>query len=289
VRELRGKSAVVIGGGSGIGRGIALALAEAGANVAVADIEKGAAEAVAGELQGAGVRGLAFRVDATDVASLESLADEVFDAFGAVHVLSNNAGVMLLRPVLEASEADWLFVMSVNLHGIVNCCRVFAARLVEQREESVIVNTASMAALLGQAYPGLAAYTASKHACLGFSEALRGELAPHGIRVSVLCPGMVHSNLARTSARNRPARFGGPSPEPDVDTSHLSMMPAEECGRIVVRALREDRFLILTHPETRSLVEARYRSFLADYDAELRAREREGADAATSKPPRRSA
>jgi NAD(P)-dependent dehydrogenase (short-subunit alcohol dehydrogenase family) len=162
--------------------------------------------------------------------------------------------------------------MSVNLHGIVNCCRVFGARLKEQREESHIVNTASMAALLGQAYPGLSLYTASKHACLGFSDGLRGELAPHGIRVSLLCPGMVQSNLARTSARNRPARFGGPSPEPDVDTSHLAMMPAEECGRIVLRALRDDRFLILTHPETRPLVEARYASFLADYDAELRAR-----------------
>jgi NAD(P)-dependent dehydrogenase (short-subunit alcohol dehydrogenase family) len=162
--------------------------------------------------------------------------------------------------------------MSVNLHGIVNCCKVFAARMKEQGEESRIVNTASMAALLGQAYPGLALYTASKHACLGFSDALRAELAPHGIRVSVLCPGKVTSNLARTSARNRPARFGGPAPEPDVDTSHLDMMPQEECGRIVVRALRDDRFLILTHPETRPLVEARCASFLADYDAELRAR-----------------
>lgn len=215
-------------------------------------------------------------MDVTDVASLERLADAAFDAFGAVHLLSNNAGVMMLRPVLEASEADWLWVLSVNLHGIVNSCRVFAARMKEQGGESQIVNTASMAALLGQAYPGLAAYTASKHACLGFSDALRGELAPHGIHVSVLCPGMVHSNLARTSARNRPARFGGPRPEPEVDASQLEMMPAEECGRIVVRALREDRFLILTHPETRPRVEARYQSFLADYDAELRAREREG-------------
>jgi len=84
---------------------------------------------------------------------------------------------------------------------------------------------------------------------------------------------MVTSNLAQTSARNRPARFGGPIAEPEGDASHFAMMPAEECGRIVVRALRDDRFLILTHPESRPLVEARYRSFLTDYDAEVRARD----------------
>jgi NAD(P)-dependent dehydrogenase (short-subunit alcohol dehydrogenase family) len=271
--EVRGKNAVVIGGGSGIGRGIALALAEAGAHVAVADLEKDAAEAVAAEVSARGVRSLGLWADATDVPSLERLADAVFDVFGAVHVLSNNAGVMMRRPALEASSDDWLWVMSVNLHGIVNCCRVFSARMMEQGEPSVIVNTASMAALIGQAYPGLSLYTASKHACLGFSDALRAELAPHGIRVSVLCPGMVASNLGRTSARNRPERFGGPIDEPDAGAAaHLVMMPAEECGRITVRALRDERFLILTHPETRPLVEARYRSFLDDYDAELRAR-----------------
>jgi NAD(P)-dependent dehydrogenase (short-subunit alcohol dehydrogenase family) len=270
--EVRGKNAVVIGGGSGIGRGIALALAEAGAHVAVADLDRAAADAVAAEVRARGVRGFGLWADATDVRSLEQLADDAFGAFGAVHVLSNNAGVILLRPTLEASEQDWLWVMSVNLHGIVNCCRVFAARMAKQGGESRIVNTASMAALLGASYPGLALYTASKHACLGFSDGLRAELAPYGVRVSVLCPGMVTSNLARTSARSRPAHFGGPMPEPGGDGSQLQMMPAEECGRIAVRALRDERFLILTHPETRPLVEARYESFLADYDAELRAR-----------------
>lgn len=270
--EVRGKNAVVIGGGSGIGRGIALALAEAGAHVAVADLEKDAAERVAAEVRAYGVTGLGLWADATDVSSLERLADAVSDAFGAVHVLSNNAGVILRRPVLEASEDDWLWVMSVNLHGIVNCCRVFAARMKDQREESRIVNTASMAALIGQAYPGLSLYTASKHACLGFSDGLRAELAPFGIHVSVLCPGMVTSNLAQTSARNRPTRYGGAMPDTGEDAAHFVMMPAEECGRITVRALRDDRFLILTHPETRRIVEARYQSFVADYDAELRAR-----------------
>ena len=275
--EVSGKNAVVIGGGSGIGRGIALALADAGAHVAVADLDKAAAESVASEVVARGVRGLGCSADATDVASLEQLADTVFDAFGAVHVLSNNAGVMMRAPALEASEHDWLWVMSVNLHGIVNCCRVFSARMVDQGVESRIVNTASMAALIGQAFPGLSLYTASKHACLGFSDGLRAELAPYGIKVSVLCPGMVVSNLSSTSARNRPAHFGGPYAEQasEIDVSKLVMMPAEECGRITVRALRDDRFLILTHPETRPLVEARYQSFLSDYDAELRARQDE--------------
>ena len=121
--------------------------------------------------------------------------------------------------------------------------------------------------------PNLALYTASKHACLGYTDALRTELAPHGIGVSVLCPGMVRSNLANTSARNRPARFGGPLEEPKNAGAELEMMPAEECGRITVRAVAEGRFLIVTHPESRPLVEARYAAFLADYDAEVQARQ----------------
>ena len=272
MEELSGRSAVVIGGGSGIGRGISLALADAGMNVAVADIELASAEAVAKEVGEKGTRSLSAR-DATSSDELAVLADRVRAEFGAVHVLSNNAGVSFDRPLAECADDDWMWVMSVNLHSIVRGVSAFVAEMKAQGGESHIVNTASMAGLIALSHSrhvpaNIGVYTASKYAVVGFSEMLRGELAPFGIGVSVLCPGLVKSNLAATSARNRPDRFGGPAPAPGPMPAALEKisMPAEEAGRIVVRGIRANRLHILTHPENRGLVEQRFAGILADFD-----------------------
>lgn len=269
MQQLEGRNAVVIGGGSGIGRGIALALADAGVHVVVADLERAAAEAVAAELRAKRVRALPVQVDVTDAASLARLADAAFGEFGAIQLLSNNAGVMCsLGPLAERSEEEWLWVMSVNLHGIVKSVQAFLPRLRAQGGPAHIQNTASMAGLDIHAI-GIGVYTASKHACVGYSLSLRGELAPEGIEVSVLCPGMVVSKLAQTSARNRPARFGGPQPEPSGPDPKLfaSMMSQEECGRRVVCGIRENRAQILTHPEFRASLLKRHEALMADIDA----------------------
>jgi NAD(P)-dependent dehydrogenase (short-subunit alcohol dehydrogenase family) len=273
------RTGVVIGGGSGIGRGIALALADEGMHLVIADIERDAALAVAEEVRKKNVRALAVAVDATQPDSLERLAEEAYQEFGAVHLLSNNAGVVPTLGVLEErSDDEWLWVMSVNLHGIVRSVQAFLPRMKAQAGEAHIQNTASMAGITVSAVHGIGIYTASKHACVGYSLSLRNELADAGIGVSVLCPGMVVSNLAATSARNRPGQYGGPLREPGATDPKLlaKMMSAEECGTIVVRGIRENRAYIITHPESLPLVEAHHRQLLADYEAERLAQRTSG-------------
>jgi NAD(P)-dependent dehydrogenase (short-subunit alcohol dehydrogenase family) len=273
MKELGGRTAVVTGAASGIGRGIALALAAEGMRVAVADLDATGAAAVAGEL-GAGAFPLAL--DVTSNESLEAGAKEVAARTGGAAVLVNNAGVMLpLRPMSEASDADWEYLFSVNLFGVVKCVRAFLPQLRAAAPDAHVVNTASLGGLV--AVPGfpIGAYVASKYACVGYSESLRGELAPEGIGVSVLCPGMVVSNLGATSARNRPARFGSQSaPAGAAAGSALAelMIQAEAVGPVVVRGIRENRLHLFTHLDTRTLVERRFAAIAADFEAEARAR-----------------
>lgn len=276
MQQLADRTGVVIGGGSGIGRGIALALADEGMNLVIADIERDTAQAVAEEVRKVNVRAIAVAADATRPDSLAQLAAEAYDEFGAVQLLSNNAGVVpTLGALEERSDDEWLWVMSVNLHGIVRSVQAFLPRIRAQGGEAHIQNTASMAGITVSRVRGIGIYTASKHACVGYSLSLRGELADAGIGVSVLCPGMVVSNLAATSARNRPSVYGGPLPEPGPadPTLQARMMSSEDCGRIVVRGIRENRAYIITHPETLPLVETQHGQLVADYEAELRCRQ----------------
>ena len=272
MREIGGKTAVVIGGGSGIGRGLALGLADAGARLAIADIDLESARAVAREVEARGARALASQVDGTSRESLKALAEQVARELGPIHLLSNNVGVMLDRPLAQASDRDWAWVIELNLMSIVRAVDVFLPYLRAAPGEKHIVNTASMAALLAQTRPELPAslglYTATKHALLGYSETLRAELAAEDIGVSVLCPGMVLSNLAQTTARHRPERHGGPYEPPGpmpAQLAALAMRP-EQVGPIALRAIRANRLHIFTHPERRKQIEAHQQRVLDDLD-----------------------
>jgi NAD(P)-dependent dehydrogenase (short-subunit alcohol dehydrogenase family) len=275
VEEFEGKTAVVIGGGSGIGRGIALALADEGMNLVIADIERDTASAVAEEVRKLNVRALAVEVDVTQPDSLERLADEAYAEFDAVQLLSTNAGVVhKLGQLEDRTDADWQWVLSINLYGIVRSVQAFLPRMKTQAGGGHIQTTASMAGITVSPVHGIGVYTASKHACVAYTLALRQELSEAGIGVSVLCPGMVVSNLAATSARNRPTEYGGPLSEPGPINPKLlaRMMSAEECGKLVVRGIRENRAHIITHPETLAQVEEQHRQLVADYEAASRAR-----------------
>jgi NAD(P)-dependent dehydrogenase (short-subunit alcohol dehydrogenase family) len=267
LKALRNRVAVVTGAASGIGRGIALALAAEGMKVAVADVDAAGAEAVAGELGGGA---FPLLLDVTSNGSLEAGAKQV-EAAGGASLLVNNAGVMLpLVPMSEVSDADWDYILSVNLLGVVKCVRAFLPQLRAHAPEAHIVNTASLGGLV--AVPGvpIGPYVTSKYACVGYSESLRGELAGEGIGVSVPCPGMVSSNLTATSARNRPQRFGSqaaPAGSAGV-AAPPGMMEPEDVGPVVVRGVRENRLHILTHANGRPQVEKRFAAILADFDAE---------------------
>ena len=276
MEPFQGRSAVVTGAGSGIGRGIALALASEGMNVAVADIQREGAEAVAQEIESAGAKAIAVGCDVTNEDSLAEAVRASEAAFGGVHILSNNAGVILPQgPLEDATIADWEFVFSVNLFGILKSVRAFLPSLRSHGDGAHIVNTASMAGLVSIPALQVAVYGASKYACVAYTEYLRAELAPQNIGVSVLCPGMVESNLGATSAQNRPAQFGGPQPAPEVAGIRRDAPPngarvisAEECGRIVIGGIRENRLHIITHPEALPIVEMRFQQIRDDHAAE---------------------
>jgi NAD(P)-dependent dehydrogenase (short-subunit alcohol dehydrogenase family) len=265
----------VTGAGSGVGRGIALGLAAEGATVAVADLHEPSARRVATEIEEEGGNAFAVRVDVTSQESLERAAADVVERTGAVHLLCNNAGVMPAPgPSSDHGPSDWEYVFSVNVFGVANGVRAFLPHLRRSAPEAHIVNTASLGGLFVVDGASLGVYLSSKYACVGFTECLREELAPEGIGVSVLCPGMVQSDLPHTSARNRPARYGAqPDPVLDASTedaitdmvSDRRTLTPEQVGPIVVRGILDDRLHIVTHAEARSYVEARFATVLDDF------------------------
>lgn len=261
MQDLRERVAVVTGGGSGIGRGIAQMLAEAGAHVVVADVDLGAAESVANDLATSGARTLAVETDVSEPDSLEALAAQVDHAFGAVHLLCNNAGVIVLGALDQTSLDDWAWMTAVNLMGVVHGVNAFLPRFRAQGGEAHIVNTASIAGLTPTS--GQGAYSATKYAVVGYSEMLARELADSPVGVSVLCPGGVNTRIA-DAGRNRQARFG-PDAGSTLDMS--AYMDPEGVGRIVVAGIRDERLYILTHPRSRARVEQRFEAILAEYQA----------------------
>jgi NAD(P)-dependent dehydrogenase (short-subunit alcohol dehydrogenase family) len=276
LQDLTGRVAVVTGGGSGIGRGLALGLAAEGMTVAVADLRSPSAEAVAAEIEAAGGRAFALAVDVTSVESLAAAAKDVVARAGGVNLLCANAGVLArVGPLADHTVEDWEYTLSVNVLGVVKTVEAFLPALRASAPEAHIVNTASLGGLLAEVQAPIGAYVASKYACVGYSEMLRAELAPAGIGVSVLCPGMVASNLLGTSSANRPELFGAQA-APQLAPAGAAggggtppsdwFMPAEAVGPIVVRAIRANRLHVLTHPRAKPLVERRLRGVLDDFD-----------------------
>jgi NAD(P)-dependent dehydrogenase (short-subunit alcohol dehydrogenase family) len=259
VRDLTGRVAVVTGGGSGIGRGIAHVLADTGMRVVVADIEDPAAEAVASEL---GDRATAMHVDVADLVSVRALADRVEADLGPVDVLCNNAGVTVWGRLVDMKPTDWDWVLSVNLRGVVHGLLAFLPRMRDRRAGHV-VNTASMGGLL--AGPGLGVYCTTKYAVVAISEALRPEAAEYGVGVSVVCPGLVRTRLD-TAGRNAPA--GVPIDHAGLGPLGVALesgLDPIEVGRAVRRAIERNELYVLTSPEFREVVEHRFNEILAAF------------------------
>lgn len=270
MRKLNGRVAVVTGGASGIGLGMAKAFAREGMKVVIADIEPFPLEAAAAEVaaQGGGPV-MAVRTDVSDADAVESLAAQVFTRFGAVHVLCNNAGVGGGGAQHELSVADWRWVLGVNLYGVVHGIASFLPRMLASDEPGHIVNTASMAGLSGA--PGMGPYNASKFAVVGLTESLYKEqkLAGSRIGVSVLCPGWVNTRIA-DSHRNRPADLPAPVARPgagergDMVRQLLANgMDPSGVADLVLDAIAQERFWIFTDEQMVAGLRPRIEAMLA--------------------------
>jgi len=254
--DLAGKVAVVTGGASGIGKGIAARLVAEGAQVIIADIQRDAMEATAAEL-GAD----AAWTDVSEPASVDALARTVLDRYGAVHVVCNNAGIGPLAPVADLTLDDWRWMIGVNLWGVIHGVHTFLPVLKQNRDGGHIVNTASMAGLV--AGPRLGAYAAAKYGVVGLTEVLAAELAADNSRVgvSVLCPGTVHTNIGKSS-RNRPADLPDAGfKDIDIeleDNPRYRWIYPEDAGDVVVRAIKRGDLYALTHPDWYPMVAERH-------------------------------
>ena len=271
--DLNGQSAVVTGGGNGIGKALCLALASEGVNLAVADIEGAAAQAVAEEAKGVGVVAIGVATDVTSEDSVNALADAAWEAFGTVAILVNNAGVMHPTELLAAtSAADFDWVFAVNVRGAMNGIRAFVPRFIASGQESRVVNTASEHAL-GVPHIGGGLYTASKHALLGLSDVLRREVPEH-VKVSVLCPGIVASTLWRATER-RQADFGGAASAPEAAGAFMDQigMPADEVAAHAIKRIKAGDFHIVTHPHAVGIAEARWDELKEAFAAQAPRRE----------------
>jgi NAD(P)-dependent dehydrogenase (short-subunit alcohol dehydrogenase family) len=248
--DLKGKTALITGGVSGIGFGIARAFCAAGIDLVLTYRDAGyRAEAEAWFTRHGHRVPRCVALEVTDRKRWAEVADEV----GPVHILVNNAGVSVFGPTDEASYADYDWIMGVNFGGVVNGVVTFVPRIKAQGQGGHIVNVASMAAYLAGPQAGI--YTASKFAVRGLTECLRFNLAPYGIGVSLMCPGLTRTN-AWDSALKRPSAFAASGFAPpdraeleQFGTAFEAGMDPLEVGQKTLAGLIENRPVIFTHPE----------------------------------------
>lgn len=267
MNTFEGKVAVITGAASGIGAAIAARCIAEGMKVVLADVDEPALAETAQSVQALGAQVLPVLCDVSREDHLHALAERTLQAFGAVHVLFNNAGVSAGSLLWESSVEDWQWVLGVNLWGLIHATRIFVPLMFGQNTECHIVNTASIAGLI--ANPGNGIYGVSKHAIVSFSETLYQELklAQSQIDVSVVCPGFVRTQLM-DSDRNRPAALRNavddmPLPphrqmnEQLVREGIRNGLPPEQVASAIFEAIRAKRFYVFTHDDTKDMIRQR--------------------------------
>lgn len=263
MKDLKGRTAVITGAGSGIGRSIAHALARAGVNVVVADLHGDTAKTVSDEVKALGVDAIPVTVDVAQHASVTAMADAAYARFGKVDILVNNAGVTWrpFRPVTEATMADWKFMIDVNLWGVIHGLDVFLPRMSKQPGEKHIVNTSSLAGVW--AVKGHTPYSATKAAVTGLSESMASELEDQGFGVTILHPAMVKTNVVANSESQRAAdeRGEGRKFTPIVDKRMDGLvggyMDPAAVGEMVRDAIQRNQLYLHTHPLTDEQIRGR--------------------------------
>jgi NAD(P)-dependent dehydrogenase (short-subunit alcohol dehydrogenase family) len=268
--EVDGKTAVVTGAASGIGRGIVRCLAGQGMNVVLADIEQAPMDEVVAELAARGTAAIGVRTDVSKLDQVEALAAAALDRFGAVHVLCNNAGVGVSNPVGATSMEDWRWTLDIDLWGPIHGVHVFLP-IMEGQGEGHINSTASMAGLYAGA--SLGAYNVAKHGVVALMSSLERDLrlARSPVRASVLCPGPINTNIV-DSERNRTADSAAQHVATefgkkfwDMLTKSLSEgMNPDDVGPMVLDAVVNEKFWVLTHPELASWVTKQNQQMVSD-------------------------
>jgi NAD(P)-dependent dehydrogenase (short-subunit alcohol dehydrogenase family) len=273
--QFLGKTAVISGGAEGIGFGIARAMGKQGMNVVLADIDVAQLAIAEQKLTSEGIAVLAVKMDVTDLAQWENVAQKTIERFGKIHMLVNNAGVASKPgPVEETDDKDWRWVLDVNLMGVIYGSQILVPKMKEHGEGGWIINVASMAGMVG--VPMAGAYTATKMAVVGMSESWYAELKPHNIQVSVLCPAFVKTRI-NLSDRNKPAELKADegrdkqSATASAIASHMQNvidngLATDVVGERVVEAVKGKELYIFTHPNYRKVVQKRFKAMDAAFE-----------------------
>jgi len=283
VENLNGKTAFVTGAASGIGRATATNLARRGADLAICDVDQANLERTAEELRALGRTVLASRVDVANAEDVRRFADEVHARVEAVDILVNNAGVGLGGGLLDTSLEDWDWIIGINLKGVVHGCHFFVPKMVARARGGHVVNVASAAGYV--ASEALAAYSTTKFAVVGLSEALRDELSPHRIGVTAICPGIINTPITSS------ARLRGKSAQPGAREQMIEFYRRRNYGpeRVaekIVKAIGRNAAVAPVSPEawimyllkrlSPGIIYRLNRRFAARFDRELAARAAKG-------------
>lgn len=272
MQDFNNKVAVITGAASGIGFAIAREAATRGMKLVLADIEVAALEKAAQVLTSTGADLITVVTDVSDAASMENVEAKTFSAYGAVHLVFNNAGVGGGGCIWELDTDYWQWVLGANLWGVIHGMRVFTKHLLAQGEGHII-NTASVAGLMSA--PGTGPYTVSKHAVVALSEVLAGELrnANAAVGVSVLCPSFVDTQIY-LAERNRPLPDSKKNDPAYIEEQKVlgemagdffkTVMSPTDVAKQVFEAIEQNRFYILTHPGVKVHVEKRMQAILND-------------------------
>jgi NAD(P)-dependent dehydrogenase (short-subunit alcohol dehydrogenase family) len=275
MKDFKGKVAVITGAASGIGFGLAERCAQEGMKVVLAGINEDTLKKAEKDIKKNGSTTLVVKTDVSKAEDVKKLAEKTMDTYGAVHLLFNNAGVLVLSTTWESTLADWEWVLGVNLWGVIHGIHFFVPLMLKQDTESHIINTASSAGLMVTDKGGN--YSVSKHAVVALSETLYREMEQGGynIGVSVLCPWAVRTKMLE-SERNRPLTLmnklgeGLDTLDPEFQASlhflkqlHEKGMPPQRVGDIVFEAIKAEKFYILPDAERfMPLVKARMEDIL---------------------------
>lgn len=270
--EISGKAAVVTGGGSGIGMGLAKELARQGASVAVADIKLDNARKVADEINASGGKAVAIQCDVCERDSIHKLKEEATAALGPIQLVFANAGATSFDPLMDMSDDDVDWILQVNLHGVMNTTRAFLPDMIAAGGGHICA-TASMAGLLPGWIPVHVPYSAAKAGIIGMMMNLALEMKQHNVFTTSYCPGGVATGMKANNATYRPARFGGPGQgevaitEASKEHTSMNFYTPDAIAPIVLNAVRNNRAFVFDHAEQRQNFRDTYSSVVeACYD-----------------------